>query len=171
MKTATTTAIATTEVAETKVPSKMELAKVLFAEIYGPEYDLGGKSQRQVFIARAQSEINLTKAGANTYFQNLTNLSRGDSLYKYNTYEAKPKADGADSAPTSDAGLPGSSKAKPTKAAVKSAEAQVTADLSKRWQVWNTKRNSQVNSFGTKTKAEEYAKQVKGMEVRDSKAS
>ena len=35
-----------------KEPSKMELARKLFQEIYTKGFDLGGKSQRQVFIDR-----------------------------------------------------------------------------------------------------------------------
>ena len=147
-----------------KEPSKMELARKLFQEIYTKGFDLGGKSQRQVFITRAQSEVGLTKAGANTYFQNLSNEAKTGELYKYNRYEAKPKADAA---PDTGAQLPGSA---PNKAAVKSAERQVVADLTKRWQIRNTKKSTIVNSFGTKKAAEEYASQVKGLEVIDSKA-
>ncbi len=163
---ATTNTQATAPAPEAKAPTKMELAKKLYDEIYGAGYDLEGKSQRQVFIARAQAEIGLTKAGANTYFQNLSNEARGQGRYKYNTYEAKPKAEGT--AGGSEADLPGSKA--PTKAAVRKAEAQVTADLTKRWVVWNTKKDMAVNSFGTKKAADEYAAQVKGLEVRDSKA-
>lgn len=147
-----------------KEPSKMELARKLFQEIYTKGFDLGGKSQRQVFIARAQTEVGLTKAGANTYFQNLSNEAKTGELYKYNKYESKPKADGA---PDAGAQLPG---AAPTKAAVMNAERQVVADLTKRWQVKNAKKGTIVNSFGTKKAAEEYATQVKGLEVVDSKA-
>ena len=161
-KTAATQAVAP----EVKAPTKMELAKKLYDEIYSSGYDLEGKSQRQVFIARAQAEIGLTKAGANTYFQNLSNEARGQGRYKYNAYEAKPKAEGT--AGGTEAELPGSKA--PTKAAVRKAEAQVTADLTKRWVVWNTKKDMAVNSFGTKKAADEYAAQVKGLEVRDAKA-
>ena len=42
----------------------MELARKLFQEIYTKGFDLGGKSQRQVFITRAQSEAAASIAGA-----------------------------------------------------------------------------------------------------------
>lgn len=157
---------ATTNVAvEQKQPSKMELARDLFAEVFAKGYNLDGKSQRQVFITRAINEIGLSKAGANTYFQNLSNESRGEPLYKYNKYESKkPEAD----TPVEQAPV---AEKKPTKAAVKKAdaEAQSTAvDLTKRYQILNHKKQV-VHSFATKRAADKYASQSDKLEVQDSK--
>lgn len=177
MKTTTTTAKAITAavaVPAAKEPTKMDRAKILFAEVFSRDYELNGDSQRKVFIARSQAEIGLSKAGANTYFQNLSNQSRGKSLYEYNKYAgkgaAKPEAaEGGDAG-----GLPGQAT-KPTKAAVAAAEKKtvVTAvDLGKRWQIQNPKGVA-VNSFGTKKAAEEYVAQVPKLKLNvvDTKAS
>ncbi len=165
------TAPATTETTtEVKAPSKMMLASELYDKVFGKGFDLAGKSQRARFIELAQSEIGLTKAGANTYFQNLSNKARGDKLYKYNTSPKKAVETTTDGG----AGSPAKEPAKkPTKAAVKAAEAKasaVTVDLSKRWQVCNSKGTC-VNSFSTKAKAEAYAEQGVKLTVVDSKAA
>ena len=151
---------ATTEA--TKAPSKMALARALRAEIYAAGYDLDGKSQRQVFIARAQAEIGMTEAGANTYFQNLSNEAAGRGLYRYNVSEKKPGA--ADP----EANLPGQQKA-PTKAEVKDLEKKVV-DLSKRYLVQD-KRKRPVNSFGTMKAAQAFAAATEGLTAVDTKAS
>ena len=147
---------------EAKAPSKMKLAADLFKRVFTAGFDLDGKSQRARFIDLAQSEIGLTKAGANTYFQNLSNEARGQKRYKYNT--TKKAGEGETAATTEKA---------PSKAAVKQAEAKATAtavDLSKRWQILN-KKGTLVNSFSTKAKAEAYAEQGVNLKVVDSKAA
>lgn len=153
----------TAPAAPVKPESKMSRAKKLYDEIFSPGYDLEGKSQRQVFTARAISEIGLTSSGANTYFQNISNDKKEPgTLYKYNRTEKKPGAEGTEDP---QAQLPG---AAPTRGSVKSAERQVAADLTKRWQCLNARGNV-VNSFGTRKAAEEYvAAGPKGMKVLDS---
>lgn len=147
-----------------KAQSKMQRAKALYDEVFSAGYDLGGKSQRQVFKARAIAEIGMTDAGANTYFQNISNEKAGKGLYKYNKTEKKP---GAEAPANTEGNMPGTSNKAPTKAQVAAAQ----ADLTKRWQVQNPK-GKLVNSFGTKKAAEEYAEAgPKGMKVIDSKAS
>lgn len=85
MTTSNAAATTTTTAAEAKAPTKMDLARPLFAEIYKQGYKLseGCKSQRSEFIKRGMAELGLTKNGAATYFQNLTNESRGEGVYKY----------------------------------------------------------------------------------------
>lgn len=161
-KAAPTTAPETTNAAPApKVPSKMELCKALYKEVFAKDYDLQGKSQRAVFIARAQSELGMTKNGANTYYQNISNAERGGELYKYNKYERKgkaaPKANADDENNTGlppVAGTP-APKPAPTKAQVKAAEGQANktgADISQRWQLKDPKGNV-VNSFSSREKA------------------
>lgn len=70
-----------------KPPTKMDLAKTLYAELTAetaviPE----GSSIRKEFIRRGQDEIGLTRAGAITYYNNLQTHARGGSLY------VKPKS-------------------------------------------------------------------------------
>lgn len=86
------TAAANTQATETKEPTKMDLVRPIFKEIYSQGYKLseGCKSQRAEFIKRAMAEAGMTKNGAATYFQNLTNESRGEPTYKY----GKKKAEG-----------------------------------------------------------------------------
>lgn len=69
-----------------KPMTKMEHARVLFNEIYAPGYKFkveGSKSQRNEFVKRAIAEFAMTKNGAATYFQNLSNEAKGEKLYKY----------------------------------------------------------------------------------------
>lgn len=75
-----------------KVMTKMDHARVLFAEIYTPGYKFkieGAKSQRNEFIKRAIAEFGMTQNGAATYFQNLSNEAKGDPLYKYTSKKTK----------------------------------------------------------------------------------
>lgn len=163
----------TTAPAATKPKSKMELCEELFNEVFKPGYDLGGKSQRAVFIARAMAEKGMTKNGANTYYQNLSNAARGKGKYKYNKYVGKAgsKSDAAKTTkPEAEAGLdlPGAG-AGPTKAGIKAAEQQAgktTADLTKRWHVLDG--TEVVNSFDTRNAAKKAA--VGGLTWADSKA-
>ena len=83
MNTADNAAATQTETT-TAAPSKMQRCGELYNEIFTRGYDLKGKSQRACFIERAQAEIGMTKAGAATYFQNLSNKNKGEDLYKYN---------------------------------------------------------------------------------------
>ena len=168
--TAKNTAPVETTTAE-KAPSKMQKARALYEKVFGPGFDLNGKSQRARFIELAQTEIGLTKAGANTYFQNLSNAARGDKLYKYNTTKKASASNGEGAEEGRAEG--GSRKRQPTKAEVKTAETKATAtavDLSKRWQILNAK-GTLVNSFSTKAKAEAYAEQGVNLKVVDSKAA
>lgn len=83
MNTAETNATETTTT-EAAAPNKMQRCAELYKEIFTRGYDLKGKSQRSNFIERAQAEVGMTKAGAATYFQNLSNKNKGEDLYKYN---------------------------------------------------------------------------------------
>lgn len=86
---------ATAETAAPKAPSKMELSRPLFNEIHAEGYVLseGSKSARSEFVTRAQKELGLTKAGAATYFQNLSNEKAGKPLYGTKK-KAEPEAGG-----------------------------------------------------------------------------
>lgn len=163
--------------ADAKAPSKMDICKELYDEVFAQGYDLGGKSQRAVFIARAIAEKGMSKNGANTYYQNISNLKRGKGLYKYNKYvgkagskSAEAKAAGATTeAKGGEAGLdlPGGTTV--SKADVANAEAlagKVTNDLTKRWQVLDD--DEVVNSFDTRNAAKKAA--VGGLVMRDAQA-
>lgn len=127
--------------------SKMQLAIALFNEIHARGYKLEGRTQRAVFIDRAINEIEMTKNGASTYYQNISNkVNKGMSLYKYN----KPAK-------------------KVNKKTVKAAEAQVLALLPKlnehRWYVVN-ENGVEVNCFEVRAKAQAFAK-VNGFKWQD----
>lgn len=127
--------------------TKMSLAKVLFDQIFTQGYQLNGKTQRAEFIARGIAEHAFTKHGAGTYFQNLTNLAKGQPLYKYN--KTKPKA-------------------KTTKADVAAMEAQLLLthqEATERWMAVNAE-GQHVSSFKTRTEAQDFAK-VNGLKVKD----
>lgn len=75
-----------------KAPSKMDQAKELYAKIK-TETLAEGDSVRKQFIARAQSEIGLTKAGAITYYNNIRGAAEaGKPLYYKGKKEAAPAA-------------------------------------------------------------------------------
>lgn len=156
------------EAAPAKPESKMSRAKKLYDEIYGRGYVLKANSQRAEFIERAMNEIGLSKAGANTYFQNLANEARGQDRYKYNRYESKkPATEAKDEAQGDD--LPGST----TKAAVKKMEDEATktaVNMSLRWQCIND-RGEVVNSFPSRKAAREFCDADGELTVKDSKAS
>lgn len=123
-----------------KAPSKMSRAIKLYEEIHTPGYKLDGKTQRAVFIERSQKECDLTKNGAGTYYQNISdNKNHGKGLYHRN----KP------------------AKKKPTKADVKSAEASVLLALphleAHRWMAIND-QGVEVHNFKTRGEAQNYAK-------------
>lgn len=178
MNTATNTAPVDTAPAAApaeKAPSKMAICKALYDEVFAPGYDLGGKSQRAVFIARAMAEKGMTKNGANTYYQNISNAARGKGLYKYNKYVGKAgsKSETAktEAKPAGEAGLdlPGATSVPPTKASIKTAEDQAgktTADLTKRWQVLDG--TEVVQSFDTRNAAKKAA--VGGLTWADAQA-
>lgn len=82
----------TAAVATPKAPSKMDQAKELYAKIK-TEPLAEGDSVRKQFIARAQSEIGLTKAGAITYYNNIRGAAEaGKPLYYKGKKEAAPAA-------------------------------------------------------------------------------
>lgn len=151
--------------AEAKAPSKMDICKELYAEVFAKGYDLGGKSQRAVFIARAIAEKGMTKNGANTYYQNISNAQRGKGLYKYNKYvgkagskPAEAKAPVAGKAEEAGLDLPGTGAPVVSKADIKNAEEQATktaTDLTLRWQLLNGEEV--VNSFATRNEAKKAA--------------
>lgn len=161
----------TTPVAE-KAPSKMAKCEALYNEVFKPGYDLGGKSQRAVFIKRAMEELEMTKNGANTYYQNLSNAARGKGKYKYNKYvgkagsksEAKGQAE-----PKGEDGLDLPGGATIGKSDVELAEAaalKTAADLSKRWQVLDD--DKVVASYDTRNAAKKAA--TGGLVWRDAQA-
>ncbi len=126
---------------ETKAKSKMQLARVVFDEVFTRGYDLKGRTQRAVFIERCIAEIGLTKNGASTYYQNISNqVNKGMKLYAYN----KP-----------------STKKKVTKAEVTKAEQSIFLALpllsKERWMVIDS-NGVEVNCFSSRTKAQEFAK-------------
>lgn len=124
----------------TKPVSKMSQARVIFDQVFTRGYNLNGKTQRSVFIERCMNEIGMTKNGASTYYQNISNqVNKGMKLYAYN----KP-----------------SSKKKVTKQEVVQAEQKLLALplLSKeRWMVVDEK-GQEVNCFSSRTKAQTFAK-------------
>lgn len=168
---------------EAKAPSKMELARPIFKEIYAAGYKLseGCKSQRAEFIKRAQAEIGMTAKGAATYFQNLSNEAKGESLYKYNTTK---KADVAGSEETT---------GEVAKQAIEAADAnkgpeevkddlvideasnkgpaevkndELTTEIGQhRWMVVNA-TGEEINSFSSRAKAQAAAKEL-GLDWQD----
>lgn len=169
----TTNAPAAPAAAVEKAPSKMAKCEALYNEVFKPGYDLGGKSQRAVFIKRAMEELEMTKNGANTYYQNLSNAARGKGKYKYNKYVGKAgsKAETNAKAPEAagEAGLelPGGVKLGKTDVELAEAQALKTAnDLSKRWQVLDD--DVVVNSFDTRNAAKKAA--TGGLVWRDAQA-
>ena len=124
---------------ETPKVNKMSIAKRLFEQVHARGADLNGKGQRGRFIELAMAE-GLSKHCAGTYFQNLSNEARGQKRYKYN----KPA----------------------TKKAVAEAEAQVLSDIGKfRWVV--LKDGKEVNSYETRTAAQNASKEVEGSKWAD----
>ena len=124
----------------TKQVSKMQLARVIFTEVFTRGYNLEGKTQRAVFIERCIAEIGLTKNGASTYYQNISNqVNKGMKLYHYNK----------------------SSKKKVTKQEVVQAEQSIMMMLplleKHRWMVVDN-NDQEVNCFSSRTKAQEFAK-------------
>ena len=175
VETAVDAATAPVVAAAEKGPSKMAICEELYKEVFTPGYDLGGKSQRAVFIARAIAEKGMTKNGANTYYQNLSNAARGKGKYKYNKYVGKAGSKSAEAkttaAPTTPAetglDLPGSGAPVVSKADIKNAEAlaaKTTIDLSLRWQVLDGEEV--VNSFATRAEAKKAA--VNGLTWSDA---
>lgn len=147
-----------TATTEPKLPSKMERCKALYDEVFAPGYDLEGKSQRAVFIKRAIEELGMSKNGANTYYQNISNAKRGQPLYKYNRYEGKGSRtegeEGKKPEAKEDTGLGLPPVAAPTKSQVKAAESTAMGsarDLSQRWQLKNPE-GVVVNSFSSRDK-------------------
>lgn len=164
MTTKTNAAEQTNTAPVAKAPTKMDLAKVIYDEVFAPGYDLKGHSQRKNFIDRVIAEVpGATKNLANTYYQNISNLKRGKKLYQHNTYQSK-KTKGEATPPSTPASspaseLPGAAGAALSKATVKAAETQATqtaADLTKRWQVKDGE-GKVINSFDTRQEAKNEA--------------
>ena len=63
--------------------SKMNKAKAIFAKA----------TSRKEFIEMAIVEAELSKHGAATYYQNLKNEAKGESLYKYNKNVVKAEVE------------------------------------------------------------------------------
>lgn len=83
-----------------KAPSKMERAKALFSELKDASKVAEGKTARATFIERAVAELEMSKAGAATYWQNLTSLDKGGKLYPHSG--SKKKVEGEPEAPKAD---------------------------------------------------------------------
>lgn len=137
------------------IGSKMAQARVIYNEIHAQGYNLGGKTQRAVFLARAQAEIVDPKTGvvacskncAGTYYQNISDhVNKGKGLYHRN----KPAK-------------------KVTKQSVADAEASVLLALphldKDRWMVVN-ENGVEVNNFKSRTQAQDFAK-VNGFKWAD----
>lgn len=142
---------------QAKPVSKAEVAKKIFDDLHLEGADLGGKTIRACFIARAMAEAGLTKNGASTYYQNFMNESRGRKRYSYTPSRKKEVA-----SPEAGADLPGV-----TKADVKAAEESVksTVDTSGRWHVLN-EAGEVIGSYSSRTKARNAAGE--GHTVRDT---
>lgn len=173
--TATTETTAPAATAPVKAPSKMARCKVLYDEVFAPGYVLNGETQRAVFIKRAMAELEMSKHGANTYYQNLSNDARGLGKYKYNKYQGKAgsKAETAKSEAKgkteAEAGLDLPGAVGPSKSDIKAAEqaaAKTTNDLTQRWQVLDG--DEVVSSFATRNAAKNAA--VGGLTWADAKA-
>lgn len=128
-----------TKQATTKTVSKMTKARAIWNEIFTKGYDLKGRGQRAVFIDRCMNEIEMTKNGAATYYQNISNkVNKGMKLYHYN----KPTK-------------------KVNKKDVKAAEAEVLLSLphlaKHRWMVIN-EAEVEVNNFPSRAQAQSFAK-------------
>ncbi|MNB96523.1 hypothetical protein D3C75_437240 [compost metagenome] len=172
----TTTNAATTQTQEqapAKALTKMDHARVLFAEIYTAGYKFripNAKSQRNEFIKRAINEFGMTQAGAATYFQNLTNEAKGEPVYKYNKTKGKGKtttteagaATGALNETTNQAGaaLPGDQN--------KDQSAEAGAIGKFRWMVQNA-AGEELSSHPTRSEAQAKAKEL-GCDWADRKA-
>lgn len=136
---------------ETKAPSKMQLARKIYDQIFTRGYNLNGKTQRAAFIERCIAEIGMTKNGASTYYQNISNqVNKGMKLYAYNKSTSK-------------------SKKKVTKAEVVQAEQRILLALphlnQERWMVVND-GGQEVHCFASRNKAQEFAK-VNGLKWKD----
>lgn len=121
--------------------SKMQLARAIYDEIFSRGYQLNGKTQRAVFIQRAIDEVGMTKNGASTYYQNISNkVNKGMKLYAYNKPTKKKTV-------TSDV--------------VKAAEKQVLLMLplleKQRWMVVDD-NGQEVNNFKSRSEAQQFAK-------------
>lgn len=121
--------------------SKMQLARAIYDEIFSRGYQLNGKTQRAVFIQRAIDEVGMTKNGASTYYQNISNkVNKGMKLYAYNKPAKKKTV-------TSDV--------------VKAAEKQVLLMLplleKQRWMVVDD-NGQEVNNFKSRSEAQQFAK-------------
>lgn len=137
--------------------SKMDKCKVIYDEVFAPGYDLKGKSQRAVFIARVMDELKSSKNLANTYYQNISNLRRGKGLYKYNKYESKAGASKTEtgkpeSAKEEGLDLPGGNVTKTTLANAEASAKEVIRDMSQRWQLKDDK-GTVINTFSSRAKA------------------
>lgn len=153
-----TNAAATTPAVTEKPKSKMELARPLYKEIYTEGYQLkaeGAKSQRGEFVKRAMAEIGLTKHGAATYFQNLSNESRGMPTYKHS------KKTGS-KASTTVADATGQLTQTTEEAADANSKVATEGEIGKyRWLVTNA-AGEELSSWPTRSKAQAEAKAIEG---------
>lgn len=147
-----------TAAAEAKPVTKMEQAKKLYAEIFTPGYKLkeGTTSQRSEFIRRAIDEFQMTKAGAGTYYQNLSNKDRGQDLYKYNKKKTGTKAEVKEGEVAAGTVTGQANQALESKGK----NDQTTDEGSVGQYRWTCKNEAgeEVASFPTRSKAQEFAK-------------
>ena len=124
---------------EVKAVSKMQLAKAIYSQIFTRGYQLNGKSQRAVFIERCIAEVGMTKHGASTYYQNISNqVNKGMKLYAYNK--------------------PAKKTTKKEVAAAEQAALLMLPHLEKqRWMVVD-ENGVEVNCFKSRQQAQEFAK-------------
>lgn len=160
--TTTNTPAATTTAPAAEAPTKMDHAKKLFNEIFTPGYKFkhqDAKSQRGEFIKRAMAEFGMTKAGAGTYYQNLSNnIHKGEKLYKYTP---KKKGDVA--------GAEGQLKTTTAQADASKDLTPNGGDIGKfRWIVENAE-GTELESWATRSEAQGRAKEL-GVEWADRKA-
>lgn len=162
----TNTNTAQTQTPAAEAPSKMDQAKVLFAEIFTPGYKFKhqeAKSQRGEFIKRAMAEFGMTKAGAGTYYQNLSNhIQKGKKLYEYTPKKAtKAEVAGAEGQLNAAAGQANAANAMEQLPDAGSAGKH-------RWIVENT-AGEELESWPTRQAAVDRAKEL-GVEWTDRKA-
>lgn len=133
--------------------TKMDHSRILFKEIYTAGYKFKiatAKSQRSEFIGRAMNEFGATKAGAATYFQNLSNLAKGEPLYKYTAKKKTvPGAEGQLADTTGQAG-----KAADTDLNNSAGEGEIGAH---RWTCMN-EAGEEIASYPIRKTAQEYVK-------------
>lgn len=121
--------------------SKSQAATIIYREVMADSEAEG--SPRGRFIARAMVELELSKHGANTYFYNERQQANGEYKYKHNKNSAERK------------------KSRETvEASVEAVEEAAPVEVH-RWQVVLKDTRALVDSFTTRTAAQQFNKEQK----------